>query len=839
MSELSKQALKVDNNQSFPNNNNGAITPAILRSFNEDMIDSTVNQTIYTADSASFTNRIDVISNEVDVLQAFSSSQHDLNQTLATTGSNTFVGNQTIEGSLTLSNGGVDVTIVPSAVSGGLVITDDLSIEGNLTASLPNGYVWLGNANGKAVAVPSSSIAAGGSTDLGPLNAFTASQETYNTNNNAKWTTIGSQSGSWVTESETGSFARTDVTNTFTATQNIQGDLNITGTITANEIHTIIESSSVIFSSGSNILGDDPNTDTQTLNGAVVISGSATLNGSPIVSSIQTGSFATTGSNTFTGNQVIGNASTLNVAGDIIGNSTAKIYNQNASITLAANAQNSGSQYPGANIIVAPNTYPTDIFGGYSVLTELGNQAGQTFLGLVASTYSPQYGGTNVPMIIANGNNPAGNDTAIIWTSNGNAEHWKKSVFKYGIDVTGSISASGAINFTPASVSTNASYPITFVSGTTISKDSVDTLLYNPSTNTLVVSASATGNASVSANAISFSSGSGTGTYSAALTKTLVNNSVAGQGIGISGNPSKVGAPSLTNTTNPAILITSSSGQLYPAIEFNVSGSGWIDGRTIFKRKLIAEQGTEITGSFTAKIPTASAESQVNLFNFAPFVGANGTTYTSANISLQDYASSAIDQTFTVEYANADFQKYTGLVVGPTTAGSLAKFTLNTGVGYDFDEISLVDNGNNTSTALIKSDTNILNGATQITGSLGISAGAIVSGSVRGNVNPITISGTYTASFDFSTANFFEVTLTSGADTRVEATNVKPGQTVNVLVQQPVIGGTGTISFSDAFQFPAVSPYTASLGDNVKDIVTFITFADTSSIYSVAVKNLI
>ena len=122
MSELSKQALKVDNNQSFPNNNNGAITPAILRSFNEDMIDSTVNQTIYTADSASFTNRIDVISNEVDVLQAFSSSQHDLNQTLATTGSNTFVGNQTIEGSLTLSNGGVDVTIVSSAVSGGLVI---------------------------------------------------------------------------------------------------------------------------------------------------------------------------------------------------------------------------------------------------------------------------------------------------------------------------------------------------------------------------------------------------------------------------------------------------------------------------------------------------------------------------------------------------------------------------------------------------------------------------------------------------------------------------------------------------------------------------------------------
>ena len=58
MSELSKQALKVDNNQSFPNNNNGAITPAILRSFNEDMIDSTVNQTIYTDATQTLVTRV-------------------------------------------------------------------------------------------------------------------------------------------------------------------------------------------------------------------------------------------------------------------------------------------------------------------------------------------------------------------------------------------------------------------------------------------------------------------------------------------------------------------------------------------------------------------------------------------------------------------------------------------------------------------------------------------------------------------------------------------------------------------------------------------------------------
>jgi hypothetical protein len=61
MSELSKQALKVENNQSFPNNNAGLITPTALRTFNEDMIDSTVNQATYTTDSASFDSRINNI----------------------------------------------------------------------------------------------------------------------------------------------------------------------------------------------------------------------------------------------------------------------------------------------------------------------------------------------------------------------------------------------------------------------------------------------------------------------------------------------------------------------------------------------------------------------------------------------------------------------------------------------------------------------------------------------------------------------------------------------------------------------------------------------------------
>jgi hypothetical protein len=61
MAELTKQALIVENNTNFPNNNTGFITPALLREFNTDMIDSTVNQTRYNADSASWNAELNAL----------------------------------------------------------------------------------------------------------------------------------------------------------------------------------------------------------------------------------------------------------------------------------------------------------------------------------------------------------------------------------------------------------------------------------------------------------------------------------------------------------------------------------------------------------------------------------------------------------------------------------------------------------------------------------------------------------------------------------------------------------------------------------------------------------
>lgn len=194
-----------------------------------------------------------------------------------------------------------------------------------------------------------------------------------------------------------------------------------------------------VFSGNStlNVAGNSYFTGSVNVNNNVSITGSLDVNGNNIVNSINslvnaTGSYAKTNTtNTFSQTQTFNNG--------IISNNNINLYNQYGGFNIQANAAGSGSQYPGANIIVAPNVYPGDVFGGFSVLTEQGAALGQTFIGMAASTYSPQYFGTNVPCIIANGNNPGGNDTAIIWKSNGRAEHWKASDFKYGVEVTGSV----------------------------------------------------------------------------------------------------------------------------------------------------------------------------------------------------------------------------------------------------------------------------------------------------------------------------------------------------------------------------------------------------------------
>ena len=68
MSQLNKTQLEQENQQSFPNNNTGFITPLKLREFNTDMIDSLVDEGTYNTDSASIVTHLDNLQAEVDAL---------------------------------------------------------------------------------------------------------------------------------------------------------------------------------------------------------------------------------------------------------------------------------------------------------------------------------------------------------------------------------------------------------------------------------------------------------------------------------------------------------------------------------------------------------------------------------------------------------------------------------------------------------------------------------------------------------------------------------------------------------------------------------------------------
>ena len=55
---MNKQQLETVNQDNFPNNTTGYISPLLLRQFNTDMIDNTVNQTAYNTDSSSVSTQL-------------------------------------------------------------------------------------------------------------------------------------------------------------------------------------------------------------------------------------------------------------------------------------------------------------------------------------------------------------------------------------------------------------------------------------------------------------------------------------------------------------------------------------------------------------------------------------------------------------------------------------------------------------------------------------------------------------------------------------------------------------------------------------------------------------
>jgi hypothetical protein len=464
MSEISKQALLVDNSTSFPNNNAGAITPADLRAFNVNLIQSTVNQTEYTENSSSWNSKI-------SQLNAFTASQQPsftalnsftASQIITNTNLNSFTqsANQELD-SLSAWTGSWNAWT--SSIN---EIRDNGVLQGYSTRLFFSGLV-------------SASIV----TNVdGPIASINVEQDGTKLNTSSFNSYTASAAASQSLYSASVATSINGVSSSLYSVSASQATWNASATASISQLLSFSSSLDATFATDAQLAAVSASLNETKLN-------TSSFNSYTASQSLLNGTFATTGSNIFVGDQTIfkadgkltfqsGSSNTADVRmtsagglqlsvqntqiglleqnaitlqknttinGTLRTNDSYNLINQYGNINVMRNTNFSGSQYPLGNMIVAPNQYPGDVYGGWIVTTELGNQAGQTFLGMVANSYSPQYGSTTTPMIIGGGNNPAGSDTAIGFPTNGQADHWKVSNFKYGVNISGSTTLTGSV----------------------------------------------------------------------------------------------------------------------------------------------------------------------------------------------------------------------------------------------------------------------------------------------------------------------------------------------------------------------------------------------------------
>ena len=344
MSAISKQALVVDNSQSFPNNNAGAITPTALRNFNTNMIDSNVNQTEYNTNSGSWNVSISNLNTftasqqpSFTALNSFTASQLTIN-----TGYNSFT--QSTNVSINSLTAEVDTlqtwTGSVNAISDNGVLqgySTRLNFYGLMTASI------VANVGGPIAAIGLLSDTTRVSTSS--FNAYTASiagTNAFTASTNSRLTNIESTTAS-LNNSVTSLNAFTASANTsinqllsfsssLDATYATDAQLNASASTLQANINTKLNTSSFNAYTASQT---GTNQFTSSIN-----SYTASNDTKWTTIGLLTGSYATTGSNTFIGNQIIIGSTimtgSLTITGSAYGNVlSASIVSSTASIDLS------------------------------------------------------------------------------------------------------------------------------------------------------------------------------------------------------------------------------------------------------------------------------------------------------------------------------------------------------------------------------------------------------------------------------------------------------------------------------------------------------------------------
>jgi hypothetical protein len=307
-----------------------------------------------------------------------------------------------------------------------------------------------------------------------------------------------------------------------------------------------------------------------------------------------------------------------------------------------------------------------------------------------------------------------------------------------------------------------------------------------------------------------------------------------------------------TQTLNGTIIMSGSSqltGSLQVSADISSSTLNGMGNVASFVTKMQAATSSLFT---SASLGLTTASVSINVLTFTKGDGTqfnlavqpisfNSGSYTLTS-SFNAYTQSANSRLSNLELTSHSINVYTA-IMNLYTASNDTKWNTLQIVTQSLNAFTASQNNLNVTFATTGSNRflgdQFITGAVFISGSaandFNVIGGSIFSGSVRGQVFPLTITS-QTASLDASLGNFFTLTLASGSSTRLTATNINPGETIGLRITQPNTG-YGTLITDGTIRFPQLFPYFATPSGSAVDIISFQSY-DTSVLYGVAVNTM-
>ena len=820
-----------------------------------------------TTISASFDSRINAVTGSTPS-GTVSSSAQIAGFGYATTGSNTFIGNQTISGSLfqsgSLIQDGITVLTGSVNISGSTTIKGTTRFENSsttITGSLliSGSTTQIGNNTLTGTTILSGSVYVSGNIEVtNGANLVTHNVKAAGSNG----LDILANNGATVASMGQGGGTQATFAGNISAAA-----ISSSGNITGNLIGTASYATTALSSSYA----------TTALSSSYAITASYAQN----VQIIDTGSFATTGSNTFIGNEIISGSVIVTGSETIVG----ELFLKNPNQTLPFNnISSSGSNtnlifgwsnpggavpegaYTGSIVISGSNNIlmqgkPLTIANGYYNYI-YGNQNIIGSYGVLLSTGSvirPLTSGNHIMQsgqIVANfttssiaGGAPSIAQNYVGGTGTANFQHQSSSLTFTGNTINGTFNsyASQSVATVRPSITNNIVVGTTNLLHQSSSVGIFAQNIINGTGINLITQFNNTG----SANSVNLSRSNINGTNNSLFFSGTpsTNTSRSFLDVFIGGNNTTV-TSSFEGSNNANLHASFIYGQnlvVSASHAANIGGTAFV-GRYNDSGSLANTQNIVFgvgTGTSTANRKTGFYITSGSDSVFSGSLSVTGSFGATGNVTLGDVVTdtTTINGSTTINgngEATIALQIISGSVevVGPR--GNGGHFYTNLPITSSEGRINgtfIVNDlivsgafGGNSSLNVLGNDS--VTGSTTL-GNLTISGSTTITGSVNGVVNPLSISSN-TASLNLNNGNFFTLQLVGGTDTFINPSNIKPGQTINIRVNTT---GSAIVSFPSSVKQPSGSNYIPTAVTGV-DIVTLVSF-DSSTLYLANVKNLI